>query len=306
MRHIRTVTWGGLTVLVSLLIVGMLRYTPNGGEHVTSLRVVAAENFWGSLAEQIGGSHITVSSIASDPNADPHEIESNTITARRFATASYVILNGAGYDTWGEKLLNANPRAGRMVLNVATLLGKQSGDNPHFWYDPTYVNAVVVRVSNDLSQLDPADSNYFAQRLQKVQASLHGYQQQIANIRHDYANTPVGATEDIFTYLAAATGLRLASPSAFMQAVAEGNDPPTASVSQLQNKITEGDIKVLVYNKQTITPLTENIRKMAVQHHIPIVGITETVQPENARFQDWMDSQITALQSALTKATTTL
>src|ERR1700690_1584037 len=71
------------------------------------LQVVAAENFWGSLVSQLGGTHVNVLSIVSDPNADPHEYESNTGNAREVATADFVIENGAGYDSWMEKLLSA-------------------------------------------------------------------------------------------------------------------------------------------------------------------------------------------------------
>src|ERR1700733_2584363 len=77
------------------------------------IQVVAAENFWGSLLSQLGGNRVQVTSIVSDPNADPHEYESNTTTARQFAAARYVVLNGAGYDSWGNKLLGANPETNR-------------------------------------------------------------------------------------------------------------------------------------------------------------------------------------------------
>ena len=98
-----------------------------------ALRVVAAENFWGSLVSQLGGSHVSVVNVVSDPNADPHEYESNANTAKMFTTANYVILNGAGYDSWGDKLLSAGTKMDRKVLKVADLLGKKEGDNPHFW-----------------------------------------------------------------------------------------------------------------------------------------------------------------------------
>src|SRR5271169_788214 len=90
---------------------------------VATIQVVAAENFWGSLVSQLGGSRISVVSVVSDPNADPHEYESNAGTARIFTTANYVILNGAGYDSWADKLLSAGTNTNRKVLNVADLLG---------------------------------------------------------------------------------------------------------------------------------------------------------------------------------------
>ena len=98
-----------------------------------ALRIVAAENFWGSLASQIAGTHGALLSIVTDPNADPHEYESNTADARAVAEADYVIENGAGYDTWMDKLLSTGGKDQRKTLNVAGLLGKKSGDNPQSW-----------------------------------------------------------------------------------------------------------------------------------------------------------------------------
>ncbi len=265
------------------------------------IQVVAAENFWGSLVSQLGGDKVNVLSIVSDPNADPHEYESNTTDARAFASARYVVLNGAGYDAWAQTLLSANTArpAERTVLTVATLLGKKNGDNPHFWYSPAYVNRVVVQMEQDLIQIDPNDAGYFRGQASALQASLANYQRQIADIKQHFAGTPVAATEDIFAYLAQAAGLEVVSPSAFTQAVAEGNDPTAASVAEFQQQLAARQPKILVYNEQTITPLTENIKQLAAAQHIPTIGVTETIQPPTMRFQDWMNGEVAALTSAL-------
>jgi zinc/manganese transport system substrate-binding protein len=60
----------------------------------------------------------------------------------------------------------------------------------------------------------------------------------------------------------------------------------------------------LVYNEQTVTPLTEEMKRMAAQEGIPVVGITETVQPRDVSFETWMDAEVTALQNALSSKTT--
>ncbi|MFZ2804667.1 MAG: zinc ABC transporter substrate-binding protein [Patescibacteria group bacterium] len=263
------------------------------------LHVVAAENFWGSIVSQIGGTRVQVVSIVSDPNADPHEYESNTDDARAIADADYVVENGAGYDSWTDKLLGAGTKPSRKVLNVADLLGKKEGDNPHFWYNPAYVNQVAAQMEADLATLDPADAGYFAQQYQTLQASLAVYQNRIASIKQQFPNTQVAATEDIFAYLSDAAGLDLVSPPAFTQAVAEGNDPPAASVVQFEEQLKSGQVRVLVYNQQTVTPLTENIKKLAADQGIPVIGITETIQPPDLSFQDWMDAQLFELQNAL-------
>lgn len=290
-----------MVLLLVLIIVAVYKATPSTKSTSKGpiLQVVAGENFWGSLVSQIGGNKVHVNSIVSDPNADPHEYESNNTDARDFANANYVILNGAGYDSWGDKLLSASPSKTRLELNVATLLGKKDGDNPHFWYNPTYVNTVIDKMTTDLSALEPKDSSYFRQQLATLKSSLSQYQNRINSIRQQFSGTKVAATEDIFVYLAQASGLDLVSPPAFIEAVAEGNDPPIDSVTEFEQQLQSGSIKVLVYNQQTVTPLTDNIKKLAADNNIPVIGVTETVQPPNTSFQDWMNAELIELQNAL-------
>jgi zinc/manganese transport system substrate-binding protein len=263
------------------------------------IQVVAGENFWGSLVSQLGGSRTQVLSIVTDPNADPHEYESNSQDAQAVANAAFVIVNGAGYDDWALKLIAASNTPNQVVLNVANLLGKKEGDNPHFWYSPTYVNETVKAMYNDLVSIDPADTTYFTQQYTSLNASLGVYNSRISEIRAQFAGRKVAATESIFVYLANATGLDVVSPPAFMDAVAEGNDPPAQSIVQFQQLIQNGTVTVLVYNAQTVTPLTQSMKALAASKGIPIVAVTETIQPPDVSFQVWMNAELIALQNAL-------
>jgi zinc/manganese transport system substrate-binding protein len=299
----KTILWGAAALIATAaLSILALRHPPEAGMGVSRgqiLQVVAGENFWGSLISQLGGSHVHVLSIVSDPNADPHEYASTTDDARAVANADYAIFNGAGYDSWGDKLLGASQNPNRRVLDIASLLGKKEGDNPHFFYSPAYVNKVVLQMESDLVALDPADTAYYRQQYVVLSAALAAYQNRIIAIKHQFGGTKVAATEDIFKYLADAAGLDLVSPPAFMLAVAEGNDPPAASVAEFERLLGNGEVRVLVYNQQTITPLTVNIEKMAADRGMGIVGITEIITPPNLSFQVWMNGEVIELQNAL-------
>jgi zinc/manganese transport system substrate-binding protein len=203
------------------------------------------------------------------------------------------------YDSWANKLLSASPNASRKVLTVASLLGKKEGDNPHFWYNPSYVNRVVDQMDANLIQLNPKNASYFKNQLRVLQSSLAGYQDRIASIKKQFAGVKVAATEDIFVYLANAAGLDLISPPAFTQAVAEGNDPPTASVATFQDQLESGQVKLLVYNQQTVTPLTDSMKQLAAQYNVPVVGVTETIQPPDTTFQVWMDAELLDIENGL-------
>lgn len=268
-----------------------------GGSRV--INVVAAENFWGSLVSQLGGTHVRVFSIVSDPNADPHDYESSSVDARAVAAAGYVVQNGAGYDDWMTKLLAASPASRRRVYDIGASLGKRPGDNPHLWYDPAYVAAACDHIEADLKALDPKDAAYFTARRAAVTAAFAGIRARIAQIRHDDAGRPVASTESIFAYLARYLGLRLISPPAFMNAVAEGNDPPAASVVLFEHQLSARQADVLVYNKQTATALTTSVRGIAASHHIPVAGVTETIQPPGESFERWFGAELAALARAL-------
>ncbi|HET9783305.1 MAG TPA: zinc ABC transporter substrate-binding protein [Candidatus Dormibacteraeota bacterium] len=263
------------------------------------IAVVAAEGFWGSIASQLGGAHADVQSVVTDPNADPHEYESNANDARALAGAHLVVINGAGYDKWADKLLQASPNESRKVLTVAGLLGKTKGDNPHFWYDPDYVVKVADAITADYKSIDSTDAPYFDEQRSAFDKALQPYMQRLAEIKQKFAGVPVGATETIFSYLAGYLGLDLISPPGFMQAVSEGNDPPANTVVAFHNLIAQKAIRVLVYNVQTATAVTTNLKSAAAQQSIPVVGISETLQPETASFQQWQLSQLVALEKAL-------
>jgi zinc/manganese transport system substrate-binding protein len=274
--------------------------TPGSTANSThTLQVVAGQNFWGSIAAQLGGTHVSVTSIVTNPNADPHDYESSTKDARAFATADYVILNGAGYDEWASKLLSANPNPSRKVFTVADLLKKRVGDNPHFWYNPDWVEQVADKITADYQAIYAADASYFSQQRAAFRTALQPYHDRIAKIRSAFSGVPVGATESIFEYLATALGLNLISPPEFMKAVAEGSDPPAQTVAEFHNLVAGKKIKVLVYNVQTSTNITEDLKRQATNNGIPVVGVSETLQPVDATFQEWQDAQLVTLQNAL-------
>ena len=273
---------------------------PNG----SVIPVVAGENFWGSLVAQLGGNRTSVLSIVTDPNADPHEYESNVSDAEAVAKAQFVIVNGVGYDDWALQLISAAASTNQIVLNVGNLNGVSvTGGivtgNPHMWYNPVYVNHTAAAMYADLVAIQPASTSYFQANYAALNVSLGHLYAQANGIRSAFAGTPVAATESIFVYLANYTGLDLVSPPAFMEAIAEGNDPPTQSVIDFQCQLDTGKVPVLVYNQQTVTPITSNMKAIAADNNMTVLGITETVQPPTASFQEWMGAEYLALYNAL-------
>lgn len=266
--------------------------------------MVAAENFWGSIAAQLGGDRVTVTSIIDSPDADPHDYEPTTADGRAIATADLVLVNGIGYDTWASRLAAANPVDGRTLLTVGDLVGVADGGNPHRWYNPADVRAVVAEITRDYQRIDPADSAYFGQQKAAFETTATAaYQAVIAEIRTKYAGTKVGASESIFAMVAPALGLDLVTPSGFLTAVSQGTDPTAADKATIDAQIRDRVIKVYVYNAQNATPDVQAQIAAARAQGIPVTTITETMTPATASWEQWQTTQLVALRDALAAGT---
>ncbi len=266
-------------------------------------QVVVAENFWGSIVSQLAGDKADVTNLINSPDTDPHDYEATAADSREIASANYVVYNGIGYDAWAKKALDANPNGGRKVLEVGELLGMHEGDNPHQWYSPDSVTRVIEQVTADLKSIDPADAAYFdRQKTSYTTEGLAQYRGLIQQIRTDYANTPVGASESIFMPLADALGLKVLTPQSFLAAIAEGTDPTAADKATVDQQIKDKQIKVFVFNSQNSTPDVQRLVSDAEGAHVPVTTVTETLAPANVTFQDWQSTQLQALASALAQA----
>ncbi|HSV64890.1 MAG TPA: zinc ABC transporter substrate-binding protein [Mycobacteriales bacterium] len=275
-----------------------------GGASARTIQVVAAENFWGSIAVQLGGERVTVTNIIDSPDVDPHDYEAKAADARAIAAADLVLINGVGYDTWATQAVRANPAPGRTVLTVGDVVGVPAGGNPHRWYNPDDVQKVVAALVADYKMIDPAHSAYFDQRkVAFTTIGLAAYRVVIAEIRAKYAGTPVGASESIFAMVAPSLGLDLITPPTFLTAVSQGTDPTAADKATIDAQIRDRKLAVYVCNSQNATPDVQAQITAAKAHGIPVTTITETLTPPTASWQEWQTAQLTALREALAKAT---
>jgi zinc/manganese transport system substrate-binding protein len=276
----------------------------SGGSSDGRLRVVAAENFWGSIAAQLGGDRVAVSSVIVNPNTDPHSYEPTAADGVTMARSQMAIVNGIGYDTWATKLLAANPSNGRAVLDVGSVLGLKQGDNPHQWYSPSSVQTVIGRIVADYKRLDPKDAAYFDRQRTTFQSrDLAEYDRLRSEIRGRYAGVPVGYSESIFQPLGQDLGLRLLTPYSFAKAIAEGTDVSAADKQTVDRQAETRAIEVWVYNSQNATPDVQRVNQLARAARIPVTTVTETLSPASATFEQWQDAEMRSLLQALHEAT---
>ena len=265
--------------------------------HSDPLRIVAAESVYGDIARQIGGAVVAVTSILANPNQDPHEFEASASTARAIADARLVIYNGAGYDPWAPRLLAASKGKSRDVIEVARLLNKKAGDNPHFWYDATAMSAFASTLAGKMSELDTAHKSAYAERGEAFEASIARLRERIAALRSKHAGTPVTATEPVFDYMAEALGLKMRN-SRFQLAVMNGTEPSAVAIAAFEKDLRTRGVKLLLYNTQTTQALAQRMRAIAMEAGVPVIAITETA-PQDRSYQAWMLALLEALDRAL-------
>ncbi|KVE39438.1 metal ABC transporter solute-binding protein [Burkholderia sp. TSV86] len=261
------------------------------------LKVVAAENFYGDVARQIGGTHVQVSSILSNPDQDPHLFEASPKIARELQQAKVVIYNGADYDPWMPKLLAASKRDRQATIVVAELVGRKAGDNPHLWYDPPTMPAAARALASAFGSADPAHKADYDANLAKLVASMQPVGAKVAELRARYRGVPVTATEPVFGYMADAIGLDMRNPRLQLAAMNNTEASP-ADIAAFENDLKKRQVRVLFYNSQAVEPMTKRMLKIANDAHVPVVSVTET-QPAGKTFQQWMLSQLDALAAAL-------
>jgi zinc/manganese transport system substrate-binding protein len=261
------------------------------------VKVVAAENFYGDLASQIGGANVAVTSILSNPDDDPHLFEASPDTAKALTDAKIVIVNGVDYDPWMEKLLSAHKAPDRKEIIVARLVGHKPGDNPHLWYDPAYMKAAAKALVADLIAVDPAHKADYEQGEAKFMDSLKPLDDKIATMRKAYAGQPITASEPVFGYQAGLIGLKVHNEK-YALAVMNNAEPTPSEVAAFENDLKGHKVKVMMYNAQASEPAVGKLVQLAKDNNIPVVGVSET-EPPNSTYQDWMMGQLNALDKAL-------
>jgi zinc/manganese transport system substrate-binding protein len=261
------------------------------------IAVMAAENFYGDIARQIGGDRVSVVSIMNNPDQDPHLFETTPGIVRQIAAAQIVILNGGNYDSWMDKLLAAGPRRDRIVINAAKLTGYKPGDNPHLWYDPATMPAVAAAIADALAKADSTHASEYSARLKITLAALDQITQRVAQLKAKHGGAPVTATEPVFGPMARALGLTMRNER-FQLAMMNDTEPSARDIAAFESDLKERKVRLLIYTSHVSEKSTERLRDIARRAKVPVIGVTETMPP-NVKFQDWLLGELDNLDKAL-------
>ncbi len=286
-----------MKTLFALAVMLAVLASPAPARAAGPVAIVAAENFYGDIARQIGGPAVGVTSILSNPDQNPHLFEASPSVARALSAARLVIANGIAYDPWIGKLLGASGNTARRVIVVAALVGAKPGANPHIWYDPATMTALARALADELSRIDPEHRKDYAQRLARFDQAMRPLRTTIAALRTRLAGVPATATEPVFGYMFAALGMTVRNRR-FQLAVMNNTEPSASDVAAFEDDLTARRVRLLVYNRQASSPMAVRMVKRAEAAHIPVVAVSET-EPAGTTYQAWMMSQLDAVDRAI-------
>jgi zinc/manganese transport system substrate-binding protein len=263
------------------------------------IAVVTSTNVWGDIVKQVGGNEVAVTSVISDPSADPHSYEANAQTQLALAKAQLVVENGGGYDDF---MINMLASSNAKVLDAVQISGNTGGAggelNEHVWYDFPTVDKIAGQVATELGVIDPSNAATFTANAAALSTRVAGLSAKLDTIRAAHAGAPIAITEPVPLYLTEAAGLVNKTPAEFSEAIEAGTDVAPTVLQDTLALFTGKQVDAFVYNEQTTSPETEQLLAAAKDNSIPAVGVSETL-PTGKDYVSWMDSNITALAAAL-------
>ncbi len=262
--------------------------------------VVASTDVWGSVASAVVGDHGEVTSIMSGTVADPHSFEASPADTAELTDASLVVFNGGDYDHWVEHVLEDHPNVQTVDAYALRPDAAQPG-NEHVFYDPATAKAVAVQIADHLAQIDADHADAY-----RANAAEFGKQaDQILiferAIGQSHPGASVVATEPVAHYLLANAGIADKTPEGFANAIEEDTDPSPADLADMLDLINGHHVSALLYNPQTETPVTKQLRDAAERASVPVVNVTETL-PEGADYLTWQRDTAQQLADQLDKA----
>jgi zinc/manganese transport system substrate-binding protein len=260
------------------------------------ISVVASINQWASVAKELGGSHVDVSSIMSNTNVEAHDYEPSTGDVAKLSKAKVVVVNGADYDPWAVK---AAKSSGATVVNAAEFGGIKEGDNPHVWFSAAVRKATADAITKAYQSVDAKGKADYA----TLNASWHKDEQQLEDKIATTAKTakglPYAATESVAWYLAGDLQMADNTPKGYAQASANESEPTPADIKDFQNALGDGSIKVLVFNTQEADSTTDQLVSAAKSGNVPIIELTEQMPKEYDNLLDWMSALVDKFDSAV-------
>jgi zinc transport system substrate-binding protein len=293
-----------------------------GGVQAASVRVTTTVFAYYDLVRAVGGARVEAE-ILIPPQTSPHEYDPPAAARLKVAKSRLLLMNGLGLDDWAEKL--ADP-ARTQVLKLGELVaatkpapgldevgatsrpaatagehkhedGHQHGDpqrDPHVWMNPENQITLAGVVAAELTKLDPAGKEIYAQQLAAYVATLRKLDAEFAAAVKGFKTRKFIGFHPAYAHLAARYGLEQV---ASVELVAEQGMTP-AQAQKIVALVKEFQIKVIFIETALGAKDAELLRKQTgVQ--LLILQPLETYEAATDTYEAMMRGNLANLKKAM-------
>ncbi|MEC4614986.1 metal ABC transporter solute-binding protein, Zn/Mn family [Tsukamurella tyrosinosolvens] len=257
--------------------------------------VVASTDVYGAIATAVAGGDATVTSLFANPTGDPHEFEPSAQDTLKVKKASVLVFNGGHYDAYMEK---AAEGAAAAKVDAAALQDPKS-ENEHVFYDLPTMQKVATAVAKALAEKDDAHRAGYESRAAAFSTKLDTVIGQARAIGHANPGAKVAATEPVAGHLLTLAGLTDVAPARYTAAIESGTDPAPAEIAAANALVSGKQVRAVVLNAQTESPVTSALAKTAETAGVPVVRVTESLPAGVDDYIAWQAGNVKALSDAL-------
>ena len=261
-----------------------------------AINVVASVNQWGTLAQELGGKNVDVTSIVHTTNVDPHDYEPTTADIAKLQKAQVIVVSGADYDAWAVKAAKSTKAT---VVNAAEEGGVKEGGNPHVWFSATVRKAAAKAITKAYEQADSSKKSDFEKLNRQWQNEENEVESKIADVRQKANGLNYAVTESVAYYLAEDMGLKDVTPTGYAQASANESEPTASDIREYVKALESGNIKLLVVNTQEESDMTKKLTDAAESSNVPEVKLTEQMPSQYDSLTDWMTALVDSFSQAV-------
>ncbi len=278
------------------------------------INVVATTPDFGSIAQIIGGDHITLTTLTR-PTEDPHFVDAKPSFIVKLNRADVLIEGGAELELgWlpplvegarNEKLAPGAP--GRVacaerlsLLEVPSTLDRSKGDihaagNPHYLIDPVNAKAVAAHVCEVFSKLDAPSAAFYKANLeqftQRLDKKIDEWQKQLA----PFQGQSVVAYHNMWPYFARRFGLVF---DLFLEPK-PGIPPTPAHLADVMDKMKAAKVRVIIVEPFQNRKTAETVSAATGATVVSVTQYPGGVKGTEAGYIEMMDYLVNALAKAL-------
>lgn len=257
-----------------------------GGNGNAVITVIASSNQWGSLAKDLGGEYVDVTSILNNTGTDAHDYEPTTNDISKIQNAQVAVVNGAGYDDWALKAAQQSSKT--LVVDAADVSGVKTGDNPHIWFSSNARIKTADAITADYIKLQPEHKAQFEQLHKTWLEEEEQLDKDLKELAKDKGSKNYAAVESVAQYLAEDMGLTDVTPKGYKQAAANESEPTPSDIKSFTDLLKQGDMRMLITNSQEPSEMNDQLVAAADSGNVPVVDVTEQMPEQYKSLHEWM------------------